>query len=132
MRLFARASFCGFIGTFAEACTYYVVLWVGSNSEGLYGFASLLGALGGAITNFLLNRYWAFRRTERPIATQAMLYAGASAATYLAVLGGLALLVEIFRVPQGWAYPPAKMIAWLGVSYPLARFIVFGGGGQPE
>lgn len=127
MRLFARASCSGIAGTLTEAALYYLVLWLGGFGAGLYVPASLFGGLGGAVANFLLNRYWAFRSTEKHIAMQAVQYLIASALTYLAMVGALAVLIEVVRVSQGFAYPPAKLFAWLMVSYPVARFIVFRG-----
>ena len=130
MRLLARSTLASVAGTAAEAAVYYLVLQLGAHAAGLYGPASALGAGCGGITNFLVNRYWAFHRTEQPIGRQALLYALASLMTYLGMLGTLALLVEVLHFHQALAYPPAKAIAWLGVSYPMARFVVFGGWGQ--
>ncbi|MGC4114987.1 MAG: GtrA family protein [Myxococcales bacterium] len=132
MRLLARSSLASAAGTAAEAAVYYLVLAAGGHAPGLYGPASALGAACGGITNFVINRYWAFHRTEKPITRQAMLYALASLLTYLAMLGALAALVEVLHVPQSLAYPPSKIIAWLGVSYPMARFVVFGAGARRE
>jgi len=126
MRLLVRSSLASALGTGAEAAVYYLVLVLGSHAPGLYRPASALGAVCGGVTNFLVNRYWAFRRTEKPITRQALLYALASLLTYLATLGSLALLVEIAHLSQALAYPPSKLIAWLAVSYPMARFVVFG------
>jgi len=125
IRLFARASFSSAAATATDAGLYYLILILGSFGPRLYGPASALGAVGGAITNFLIGRYWAFRATDKPLVYQALQYALASLLTYLAVLGGLALQVEVLHIPEGLAYPPAKAVAWLAVSYPMARFFVF-------
>lgn len=129
MRLFARASCSGIAGTSADALIYQAILWIGGHEGRLYILAAVLSATGGAITNFLLNRYWAFRRTEKHIATQAAQYAVASVLTYVALQASLALLVEVYHVDPRVAYFPAKAFAWLAVSYPLARLVVFGAGG---
>jgi len=102
------------------------VLWAGSYTGRLYVLAAITGAVVGAVTNFLLCRYWAFQRTERHIAAQATLYALASFLTYLALQASLSLLIEVVRIDQRAAWFPAKAIAWLGVSYPMSRFVVFG------
>jgi len=132
VRLFAKATLASAAGTLAEALVYYLVLALGGFAAGLYGPGSALGAACGGATSFLVNRYWAFRRTEKPLTRQALLYALASALTWAATLAALAALVELAGVPQALAYPPAKVVAWLGVSYPMSRFVVFGARRRPE
>ena len=41
----------------------------------------------------------------------------------------LFVLVEVLGVDARIAWAPAKVFAWLAVSYPMARFVVFGAGG---
>jgi len=125
LRVFARATISSAAATLADAGAYYLVLLLGSFAARLYGPASALGAVAGAITNFLLGRYWAFPPTDKSLGHQAMQYALASLITYLAMLGALALQVEVLHVAQELAWPPAKAFAWLVVSYPMARFFVF-------
>ena len=131
LRLLARASLSSLVGTAVEAGVYYLTLWVGGFAAGLYRPASLAGAVGGAVANFLTYRYWVFRRTGKPLAAQAAQYAVSSALTWLAVVGALAVEVELLHLPQAVAYPPAKVFAWLVVSYPMARWVVFGSEGHP-
>jgi putative flippase GtrA len=127
MRLFARATLASVVATVVDLLVYEAVLFWGHNEGRLYVVAAVLAAIAGAVTNFLLGRYWAFKRTERSVATQAALYALASFLTYLALQATLALLVEVAHVDARLAWAPAKVVAWLAVSYPMARFVVFGG-----
>jgi putative flippase GtrA len=131
MRLFARATATGAIATVVDLAVYETILWLGNNAGRLYVAAAILGAVTGAATNFLLSRTWAFRRTERPIHTQAALYALGSFLTYLGLQASLAVLVELLHVDARLAVFPAKVVAYLGVSYPMSRFVVFGGDRRP-
>jgi putative flippase GtrA len=126
VKLFARATVCSVAATIADGLVYEAVLFLGHNAGRLYVVAAILGAVAGAVTNFLLSRYWAFKQTEKHIGLQAAQYALASFLTYLALQGSLALLVEVAHVDARLAWVPAKLFAWLAVSYPMARFYVFG------
>jgi putative flippase GtrA len=103
------------------AAAYQAVLFLGVG----YVAAAFAGALLGAATNFTLNRTWAFPPSGRTLRSQLLMYAGASGLTYLALQAVLTLLVELGGVHERVAWVPAKGVAWMLVSYPLFRFVVF-------
>jgi len=88
--------------------------------------ATVAGAACGAVTNFLLGRYWIYRRGEDAARGQAMRYALVSAASLAWNAAGEHLLADVLHVQ----YVLSRVITALVVSnawnYPLQRFFVFG------
>lgn len=88
--------------------------------------STAVGALGGAIANFLLGRSWIFHRTDAGAPGQMLRYAMVSGASLaLNSLGEYVLAVRL-----GVAYLPARVIVATAVgnlwNYPLHKFFVFG------
>jgi putative flippase GtrA len=123
-KLLARASISSLAATVADGAVYQLVLLAGTEH---YVLAAFLGALCGAVTNFTLNRTWAFPATDKPLATQGLQYAAASGLTYVGLQACLVVLIEHLQVDARLAWVPAKVLVWLVISYPLHRFVVFAG-----
>ena len=119
-RLFFRVQIASFAATLVDAATYQLVLRAGG-----YRGAALAGAIAGALTNFTLNRSWAFPPSGRSLRAQIAMYAAASLLTFLGLQAGLFTLIELLHVKPRLAWLPAKGFAWLGISYPLFRYVVF-------
>jgi len=117
-----RASVSSVVATAVDGVAYQAVLFA---EIGHYAIAAFVGAVLGAITNFTINRVWAFPPTSRSVRAQLPMYAAASGLVYLGLQGCLTLFVEFFGVNERLAWLPAKGIAWAGISYPLFRFVVF-------
>jgi putative flippase GtrA len=109
--------------TVVDGIAYQAVLFA---LVGRYGIAAFAGALLGAVTNFTLNRLWAFPSIGKKLWMQVWQYAIASGATYLGLQLCLMLLIEVLGVNERVAWLPAKLVAWIAVSYPMHRFVVFG------
>jgi putative flippase GtrA len=117
-----RASTSSIAATVLDGLVYQLILvW----SLGTYTIAALLGAVIGGVTNFALNRVWAFPRTTRILRQQALMYSGASVVVYLCMQASLMFLIEIVQMNEHVAWFPAQLVAWVGVSYPVFRFVVF-------
>lgn len=90
-----------------------------------YVFATAIGAFCGAVTNFTLNKYWAFEDNHGRIAAQGFRYALVSGASLLLNT----LLVFCFTEFGGLRYLVSKAIAALAVgwgwNYPMHRYFVF-------
>ena len=87
--------------------------------------ATAIGALGGAITNFTMNRRFTYRAVGVRASSQAWRYALVSAASL-----GLNTLGEfLFHSVLGVQYLAARVVTSLIVSngwnYPLQRYFVF-------
>ncbi len=127
--LLLRAGVSSGIATLVDGAFYQMVLAVTTEpSLGVprpYVVAAAAGAFLGAITNFSLNRGWAFRSQKTPVLLQASRYAVGSLLTLLVLQAALWLLVERAHVPASVAWLPAKLLVWLAFSYPFQRIFVF-------
>jgi len=110
MRTLLRASLSSIVATGVDGVTYQAVLVL---AFGSYWMAAIVGALLGGLTNFTLNRTWAFTATAKDIRLQAFEYAIACLATYLALQTCLYVLIEGLAISAPIAWVPAKIAAWL-------------------
>jgi putative flippase GtrA len=117
-----RAGVSSIAATIVDGLVYQGLL---SLWPGRYGAAAAVAAVAGAITNFVLNRRWTFADTEGSALGQATRYMVVSLSTFLCLRGLLWLLIEPMRVDMRMAWLPAKIVAFLLVSYPLQRWWVF-------
>lgn len=87
--------------------------------------AAFVAALNGGVTNFLVNKFWAFGDFSRIDVRQVSSYAAVSLMTALFV----AAAVHLFAVIVGWPYLIAKALAAATVfmtwSYPAQAKLVF-------
>jgi putative flippase GtrA len=117
-----KAMLSSLLATLADGLVYQLLLCV---VPALYGSAAFAGALAGAATNFSINRVWAFERREQPMAGQMLRYAIVSLLTFGALRFLLWLFIEELGASARVGWLPAKLLAWLLVSYPAQRFWVF-------
>ncbi len=117
-----RASISSLVATAVDAIAYQTLLFLWF---GRYGLAAAAAAVGGAIANFLLNRQWTFSATEQNALGQAARYAVVSTLTFAVLRFMLWLLIEILGTGMRIAWLPAKVLAFLLVSYPMQRWWVF-------
>ncbi len=87
--------------------------------------AAFLAALCGGVTNFLVNKFWAFRDSSKIDIRQVIAYALVSLMTAIFV----AAAVHLLAVVIGWPYLIAKAIAALSIflawGYPAQAKFVF-------
>lgn len=90
-----------------------------------YAFAVAIAAAAGAITNFLINRYWAFQAHEHPMVGQAGRYLLVSAGS----LGLNTVLVYACTEKLGTQYLVSKLIVATAVAvfynYPIHKHYVY-------
>lgn len=124
-----RAAVSSIVATVVDGLVYEFGLAVAqaASLRGPYIAASAGGAVVGAITNFSLNRWWAFRSREKSIVAQGTHYAAGSFVTLLVLQALLWVFVEHMAIDARIAWPPAKVLSWLVFSYPFQRIIVFPG-----
>jgi len=119
------------VATLVDGAAYQAVLLGATPARhGAYGAAAVAGAVAGAVTNFSLNRHWAFRARNGPLAAQAARYALGSLMTLLVLEGLLWILVDRIGIDARVAWLPAKLVAWAAFSYPFQRMVVFAGASQ--
>jgi putative flippase GtrA len=125
----ARAGVSSIVATLTDGAFYELVLFAtmtrGEAARGPYAAAAATGALAGAIANFTLNRFWAFRSKDKALVKQAAQYAAGSLMTLLVLEAVLWIIVERLGADARVAWLPAKLFTWAAFSYPFQRIVVF-------
>jgi dolichol-phosphate mannosyltransferase len=91
-----------------------------------------IGAAAGAVTNFALNRRWAFRHTEADFAWkhsvrhQAWRYALVSSGSLILNTLGVWALTETTGIPYGFSVVGVSLAVGFFFNFPLQRRFVFG------
>lgn len=119
---FARAQIAAMLGTSVD---YIVVICLTELVGVWYIYSNIAGATLGAITNFLLGRYWAFQATDDNISNQAFRYSIVSLGSLLLNTAGLYFLTEFTPLN----YVVSKMIVGLIIAvtynYLMQKFFVY-------
>jgi putative flippase GtrA len=123
----ARAAVSSIVATLVDGMAYQIVLAAAPRGHDFYFAAAVLGAVAGGVTNFLLNRRWAFRADGEPLLGQSAKYAAGSIMTLLVLEAMLWILVARAGVDARIAWLPAKVLTWAAFSYPFQRMVVFAG-----
>ena len=124
----AKAGVSSLVATVTDGAFYQLVLLATTASgepRGAYAPAAAAGALAGAIANFSLNRYWAFRSKDKRLLKQAAQYAVGSLMTLLVLEAVLWVIVGRLGFDARAAWLPAKLFVWAVFSYPYQRIVVF-------
>lgn len=120
----AKAAVSSGAATLADGVVYQLLLFVLPHH---YAIVAAAGAIAGAVVNFLINRHYTFSSSAERVWPQALRYAVVSLTTFFALR--LLLLGSIEGL--GWsarvAWLPAKLAAFVLVSYPAQRLWVFSG-----
>jgi putative flippase GtrA len=126
-----RAAISSFVATLTDGAFYQLVVLstmrLGKNG---YAAAAVVGAVAGGVTNFTLNRRWAFRTNGHPLLSQGARYAVGSFMTLLVLEATLWVIVDRLGFDARAAWFPAKFITWVAFSYPFQRLVVFNGGAR--
>lgn len=123
-KMAVRGTISSGAATLVDGLLYEALLFI---SLGHYGLAAFAGALLGAVTNFSLNRHWTFVANQGALARQVIRYAVVSGLTFFGLRALLWLLIEVLGTSARLAWLPAKVVAFLAISYPLQRLWVFRG-----
>lgn len=90
-----------------------------------YLLAACLGAVCGAFTNFLINRYWTFKATEKPARVQGFRYALVWTGSVLLNISGIFLMTEFLRVSYVLSKTIVAIIVGFTYNYFLQKEYVF-------
>ena len=131
LRDFWGASAASFLATAADGLLYLALLWtlVEAQFFGI-GVAAAVGAVVGGFIHYGLSRFWVFRRFQAPLVQ--------SAATYFAMSWLAALIHGVLTQWLAAGFDPklawflSKGIVWVGWTYPMSRWVVFGGIGTGD
>lgn len=119
---FFRSQVAAFLGTAVDYFTFFgLTLLIGV----WYVYANVIAATLGAITNFLLGRYWAFKAEEGSFGNQAFRYTLVSLGSLILNTSGLYLLTEY--TPLGAEISKVLMGILVAVTYNylMQKFFVF-------
>jgi len=108
--------------TIADGVVYQCLLFALPSH---YGFVAAAGAVTGAAVNFTINRHYTFAKSAERALPQAARYAAVSLATFFALRLLLAGTVEGLGWSPRIAWLPAKLLAFILISYPAQRLWVF-------
>ncbi len=111
-----------FLGTAVDYAIFFILkdvfdIW--------YVYANIVGATFGAITNFLLGRYWAFDSKTDKITHQAFRYALVSAGSLLLNTAGLYLLTEYTALNSTISKVIAGILVAVTYNYLMQKYFVF-------
>ena len=119
---FSKAAVAALIATVVDFGS--LTLWVEVLHQ-FYPVGVALGALLGALTNFSLNRHWAFDAAHAPVGRQAFRYGIVSLGSLCLNTGGVWLVTEKLHL----FYLLSKIVVALMVgflfNYPLQRHYVY-------
>ncbi len=90
-----------------------------------YVYANIVGATFGAITNFLLGRYWAFESKADKITHQAFRYALVSTGSLILNTTGLYLLTEFTPLNAITAKVIIGILVAVTYNYLMQKYFVF-------
>lgn len=93
-----------------------------------YGLSTALGAFAGAVTNFLVNRSWAFQAQSESVGKQAFKYALVSLGSLALNTGGVIAFTETFGFHYGFSKVVVALLVGIFFNYPLHKFLVFKAG----
>ena len=117
-----KAAISSGAATIADGVVYQLVLFA---LPAHYGLVAALGAVAGAAVNFSINRHFTFAQSAERAWPQALRYALVSLITFLSLRLLLAISVEGLGWSPRIAWLPAKLLAFVLVSYPAQRLWVF-------
>lgn len=128
---FAGASAASFLATVADGLLYALLIWlIGGDTPTEVGVAAAVGALLGGVIHYSLSRFWVFDRFEAPVIRSAITYFAMSwlaAAIHGVLTGWLSTLIG-----ESWAWFGSKAVVWIFWTYPMSRYVVFGGLGADQ
>ena len=90
-----------------------------------YLLAICAGAIAGAITDFCVKRWWAFRSANAPLRRSALRYTAVSASSAALNCGLAYVLVEFVGAPKVPSAIVASLVIGLLWNYPMHRLFVF-------
>ena len=90
-----------------------------------YVLATALGALAGAVTNFLLNRHWSFRAAHRAWHGQAVKYGLVSGGSLGLNTLGVYVATDGFGLHYAASVILVSLVVGFAYNFPLQRYFVF-------
>lgn len=122
IKTFLKSQASSFIATGVEYGT--LTSWV-EFLHFYYPFGVALGAMTGAITNFTISRYWAFKAGSAPVGPQILKYVVVSAGSMALNTGGVYLVTEYLHIYYLFSTMAVGLIVGFVYNYPLQKYWVY-------
>ena len=90
-----------------------------------YVAATVCGAVAGALTNFLLGRYWSFQAHEKQVHGQALRYALVSGVSLVLNASGVYLFTDTLGLKYFYSKAIVAILVGIFFNFPLHRNYVF-------
>jgi putative flippase GtrA len=90
-----------------------------------YVLATWIGTIVGSLSNFTINRWWAFDARDRPGSGQFVRFVVVQAVASLWHTLGVWLLTRFLGVPYQGSKLIISAVVYLGWNYPMNRWFVF-------
>ena len=121
-RSFTRSQLSAFIATLFD---YGILILCVELFHLHYSYGVALGAAGGAMINFFLNRHWSFEAHEEKLSGQLFRYFIIATGSLLLNTAGVYLLTEFVGLYYLVSQIFTSMSVGLLYNYPLHRFFVY-------
>ncbi len=125
------ASGASILATALDGILYTVLLYTQVESGRLsIGVAAGIAAVFGGLVHWGSSRFWVFQRFSAPVARSALGYAVMSGMAAL----GHGVLTQWWSTSLGGdgAWFLSKGILWITWTYPVSRYLIFGGWGREK
>lgn len=114
------------LGSFLATIFDFSSLYLLTEFVGIYYVVSAGIASGiGAVVGFIVQRNWAFKRTDKQWQYQAVKYGLVSLLILVLNMGGIYLFTESMALPYMWSKVIIAFIIGIFVSFPLFRYYVY-------
>ena len=90
-----------------------------------YVYATALGALTGAITNFILCRNWAFSAREKKLVNQIGRYIMVSLGSLFLNTGLVYIITELFFLHENYSRVVTAILVAITYNFTLQKYFVF-------
>lgn len=122
LRTFIRAQLASVIATVFDFSTLVICV---ERLHFAYQYATAVGALLGAITNFLIGRYWSFRVPQDSIRGQAWRYSLVAGSSLGLNVGGVIFFTEEMRLQYWQSKLVTSCLVGVFFNFTLHRLFVF-------
>lgn len=114
------------LGSLLATTVDFSTLYIATEFCGIYYVISAAIASGmGAIVGFIVQRRWAFKRTEKPIGYQAFKYAITSIIILIFNVIGIYLVTDLLGVQYMISKIIIAFLVGILISFPLFRYWVY-------
>lgn len=121
-RSFSRATLTSLAATVVDFGSLYLLV---ERGHVYYVLATAMAAVFGAITNFTLNKYWAFEHHHGRVTTQGFKYALVSGVSLILNTGLVFCFTEFGQLRYLVSKAISAVAVGWGWNYPMHRYFVF-------